>query len=132
MAGVLPAERVFSPLDEELELVASNLTPSLVESMVRLGSWMAFARASEMLEHFTGVDVSESTVRRDTEDAGRAYVEVQTAQVAILERDLPQSPAGAAVEQLSVDGAMVPLVGKEWAEVKTLAIGEVVGPALEK
>lgn len=33
--------------------------------------------------------------------------------------------AGPAVQQVSVDGAMVPLVGGEWAEVKTLAIGTV-------
>jgi hypothetical protein len=33
--------------------------------------------------------------------------------------------SGPAVQQLSLDGAMVPLVGGEWAEVKTLALGEV-------
>jgi hypothetical protein len=33
--------------------------------------------------------------------------------------------SGPAVQQLSLDEAMVPLVGGEWAEVKTLALGEV-------
>ena len=42
-----------------------------------------------------------------------------------LEATLPPAPAGPAVQHLSVDGAMVPLVGGEWAEVKTLTIGTV-------
>src|SRR5205823_9179388 len=33
--------------------------------------------------------------------------------------------AGPRVQQVSADGAMVPLRGREWAEVKTLAAGEV-------
>ena len=33
--------------------------------------------------------------------------------------------------RLGVDGAMVPLLHKEWAEVKTLAIGTVEEPVLE-
>ena len=49
----------------------------------------------------------------------------QTAEVERLERERPAAPAGPAVQYLSADGAMVPLVGGQWAEVKTLAIGEV-------
>ncbi|MDP1624509.1 MAG: hypothetical protein Q8L64_01950, partial [bacterium] len=33
---------------------------------------------------------------------------------------------------LSVAGAMVPLVGGEWAEVKTLTLGEIQKPVLER
>ena len=36
------------------------------------------------------------------------------------------------MQQVSVDGAFVPLVGKEWAEVKTQATGQVEEPVLEK
>jgi hypothetical protein len=32
----------------------------------------------------------------------------------------------------SVDGAMVPLVGGEWTEVKTLTLGEIAAPVLER
>ena len=49
-----------------------------------------------------------------------------------LEKDTPEAPAGPTVQQVSVDGACVPLVGKEWAEVRTLAIGKVEEPVLEK
>jgi hypothetical protein len=114
---------VFSPLDDELELLPGELTPSLVEGLVRLGAWLPFRPAAALLGHFHQVTVSEATARRRTEQAGAAYVAVQEAQVAALERELPPAPAGPAVQQLSVDGAMVPLVGPCWGEVKLLAIG---------
>jgi hypothetical protein len=86
---------------------------------------MPFEQAAAELVFFWGVEVEETTVRRYTEAAGAAYVAEQTAEVEQLERERPTAPAGAAVQYLSADGAMVPLVGGQWAEVKTLAIGEV-------
>jgi hypothetical protein len=64
-------------------------------------------------------------VRRYTQGAGAAYVAEQTAELERLESERPMVPAGPTVQYLSADGAMVPLVGGQWAEVKTLAIGEV-------
>jgi hypothetical protein len=75
-----------------------------VESAVRLGSYMPFEPAAAMLAHFTKVEVGKDTVRRMTERAGAAYVAVQDGELARLERELPASPAGPAVQQLSVDG----------------------------
>jgi hypothetical protein len=49
-----------------------------------------------------------------------------------LERVLPAAPEGPAVQLMSVDGAYVPLMHEEWAEVKTLALGRVEEPVLEK
>src|SRR2546426_7740775 len=85
-----------------------------------------------MLAYFTHVLVSTAAARRRTEQAGAAYVVVQTAQVEELERTLPAPPQGPAVQLLSVDGAMVPLVQGEWAEVKTLALGHVQEPVVNK
>ncbi len=93
--------------------------------MVRLGTWIPFEPAAEMLGHFTKVEVGKETARRITERAGEAYVGVQAAQLEALVKEMAMAPAGPAVQQLSVDGAMVPLVKREWAEVKTLAIGTV-------
>lgn len=93
--------------------------------MARLGTRIPFEPAAEMLGHFTEVDVGKETARRITERVGKAYVEVQTAQLEALVKELPMPPDGPMVQQLSVDGAMVPLIHKEWAEVKTLAIGAV-------
>jgi len=115
----------FSPLDEELGLLPGKLTPRLGQCVVRMGSWMPFGRAAKELEYLLGVRLSEARVRRLTEKAGAAMVAVQEAEVERLEHEAPVAPAGPLLQLMSVDGAMVPLVKREWTEVKTLAIGEV-------
>lgn len=132
----------FPPLDEELGLLPGPWSPRLHEQLVRLGTRLPFGQAAEEFTASTGVAVSETTVRRLTEAAGAAYVAVQTAEVEPLEQAARApapvavrpaalaaavpGPAGPDVLQVSVDGAFVPLVGGAWAEVKTLAVGEVV------
>jgi hypothetical protein len=132
MACVRAARRGFFPLDEELQLLAGHYTPTLYEGMTRLSTWMPFERAVKEVGYFLHTHVTESTVRRQTEAAGAAYVAVQTHEVERLEHDLPPAPQGAAKLFMSTDGAFVPLVGGEWAEVKTLALGEVMPPLLIK
>lgn len=126
MASVRSADEVFSPLDEELALLPGVLTPQLQEQLAHLGTWMPFAPAARMLARFTHVQVSEATARRLTQVVGRAYEAVQQAEVAALLDELPPVPAGPEQAVVSVDGAMVPLRGGEWAEVKTLVVGEVL------
>jgi len=112
-----------------LELGPGALAPRLVEGLALLGTVASFERAPALLAFFTGVTVGEETARRVTEAAGAARVALETAEADRLARELPASPAGPAVQQVSLDGAMVPLVGGEWAEVKTLVIGTVAaGP----
>lgn len=86
---------------------------------------MPFEKAAGELAYLLGVNLSESRVRRLTEEAGAALVAVQEAQVERLEKQAPSAPAGPALQLLSVDGALVPLVGRAWTEVKTLALGKV-------
>jgi len=131
MRPVPPVGRVFFPLDEELKLVAGTFTPSLVEGIVRLGTWMPFGAVPAGIAYFCKVSLSEPTARRKTEEAGQAYVEVQTAQVEALERAESAPPSGPPLQQISVDGALVPLLHKQWGEVKTLAIG-VIGPPVQE
>jgi hypothetical protein len=119
----------LSPLDDELELLPGTLTPRLQASLVRLGSWMPFGHAARELGWLTRAVVSESVAERLTEAAGAAHVAEQTAAVERLEHHPTPEPAGPAVQQISVDGAMISLVGKQWVEVKTLAIGTVVQEA---
>ena len=109
-----------------LGLGPSALSPRLVESVVLLGTLLPFERVPMVLTHFTGVRLDVETVRRLTEAAGSAAVAQEAADVARIARDLPDGPRGPLVQLLSVDGAMVPLVGGEWAEVKTLAVGTIV------
>lgn len=111
-------------------MLPGAFAPSLVADAVRLGTWVPFSRIPALLHGFVRTLLSEPTVRRLTEAAGAAYVDVQTAAVEHLEQSGVAAPAGPAVLQASVDGAMVPLRGKgEWAEVKTLAVGHVVATA---
>jgi hypothetical protein len=42
-----------------------------------------------------------------------------------LRREAPDGPPGPAVQHLSADGAMVPVTGGEWAEVRAIALGTV-------
>jgi hypothetical protein len=93
---------------------------------------MPFKHALESLADMLRVHVSEATARRETEHWGAAYVEVQKEEVERIEQELPPAPAGPEKMLLSVDGAMVPLVGGEWVEVKTLALGVIEEPVWEK
>lgn len=131
MGCVPPAAAGFFPLDEELELLPGQLTPRLHEQLVRLGTWVPFEKAAALFRDFTGVSVNEDYARRQTEDAGAVYVGVQTAEVERLEQETPPPPSGPAQLCLSADGAMVPLVGGEWGEVKTLMLGEVASPVVD-
>jgi hypothetical protein len=123
----------FFPLDEQLGLRPNHAyTPRLAESMTRLATWMPFQRAATELAFFSGVPVAEATVRRITQAAGAAYVAVQEAVVEALEREAPEGQPGPALQLLSVDGAFIQLINREWKEVKTLALGEVQPPVLEQ
>jgi hypothetical protein len=79
-----------------------------------------------------GVGISKSVSQRYSEAAGAAYEEMQKEEVDRLEREQPPAPAGAEKLQLSADGAMIPLRHGQWAEVRTLVIGEVQPAVLER
>jgi hypothetical protein len=91
-----------------------------------LGTWLPFEQVPGALAWFIQVPVGRETARRLTERAGAALVAQETASVEQLEQHWPAPVAPPTLHQVSVDGAMVPLVHGEWAEVKTLAIGRVV------
>src|SRR5207237_1252823 len=78
------------------------------------------------LAWFTGAAVDRETVRRLTEAAGAALVALEDAEAQRLADERPAPPDGPPVVQMSLDGAMVPLVGGEWAEAKLATVGEVV------
>jgi hypothetical protein len=105
-------------------LLPGKLTPQLQGWLTRLGAWLPFARAADLLADLTQVRVSGATARRATLAAGAGYVAHQTHDAAHLLHDDPAAPVAPERMVVSVDGAMVPLIGGEWAEVKTLAIGE--------
>jgi hypothetical protein len=86
---------------------------------------MPFRHASRILQDLLGVSSSPETARRLCEEVGRRVEEKPTteAQEPWTEEGNPRAnPSRLAI---SADGALVPLIGGEWAEVRTLAIGEV-------
>jgi hypothetical protein len=89
---------------------------------------MPFAQAAALLACFSHTRVSESTAQRHTETIGLAYEAVQLVEVERIEQDWPEVAEGPHKLVLSADGAMVPLVHGEWAEVKTLVVGHVGEP----
>jgi hypothetical protein len=115
----------FFPLDEQLGLLSGGLTPRTEETLVRLSTWMPYESARELLQDLFGIQVSKASARRATLHAGQAAVAVWEAEVERLKQEAPQVPAGTDKQAMSGDGAMVHLVGGEWVEVKTLALGEV-------
>ena len=125
MPSAPPVGGGFFPLDEALQLGSGAFSPHLVESIVRLGTWLPFEQVPAALAFFTGVTISPDTARRLTEQAGAALVAVETGERERIQREYPAPAEGPAVQQISADGAMVPLVHGEWTEVKTLAIGTV-------
>lgn len=90
---------------------------------VRLGAELPFARAAFWLAELTGVALSPATIRRLTEAVGATAVALADAEVARLEAEAPVPPPAPDRLVLGADGAMVPLVGGEWAEVKLLSVG---------
>src|SRR5438046_486256 len=67
-----------------------------------------------------------ATARGRAGAAGAALGALEDAEAARLADERPPPPDWPRVVQLSLDGAMAPLVGGEWAEVKLAAVGEVV------
>ena len=100
--------------------------------MVRLSTWMPFRPGRFELAFFTGVQVAEATLRQVTEQAGAAQVRIQEEQTATLLQERPESPTGPKVELMSLNGCYIQLVGGEWKEVKTVALGVVNEPVEER
>lgn len=88
-----------------------------------------FEQGPALVAMTAGLQISVTTMRTLTEAAGALLVEAETRERESIEQTLPDAPVGAARQQVSVDGAMVPLVGGEWREARTLAIGTIEAAA---
>lgn len=103
--------------------MSGDLTPGAQEGLVRLATWVPFEPACQLLQALTGVQVSKASARRFTLQAGKVVCQEWEEQANRLQKELTDPPAGGNQHVFSADGAMVPLVGGVWGEVKTLAIG---------
>jgi hypothetical protein len=84
---------------------------------------MPFPEVAKIIEAICQTTISEASIRRKTEAAGAVYVQLQEETVLALEEGRAEAKQGPARLVVTIDGAMVPLVGGEWAEVKTMTIG---------
>jgi hypothetical protein len=116
--------KVFFPLDRELELLPGDLAPRQQEHVVHLACWMPFDKAAGMVERLLGVQTNEETVRRLSERIGKWMEEAQKGEMDDEEHDKQYQKEHLKRCAFSTDGAMIPLVKKQWAETRTLAIGE--------
>lgn len=123
MSAAPSVEAAFFPLDKELQVPAGHLLPHAYQVLVRLSSELPFARAARHLQEILGVQVHASTARRFTLAVGKRSLEMQTRQAAPLA--VCQEEAASERMAMSSDGAMVPLLGGGWGEVKLVAIGTV-------
>lgn len=114
----------FFPLDDELHLPASGVTPHAHEALVLLGTLSPFACAAKHLQLLLQVQVSTSTVRRLTEQAGACLERWQDQQA---DPNSSEGPHEEVAERLALatDGVLIPVVPNEWVEVKMTTIGEV-------
>lgn len=128
--GVCPACGAgLFPLDDELGLLPGSLPPRLAETLVRLSTTQpSFAKACTELAWLTGTSVHADTARRRSEAAGASLVAHETAEAARILHEHPDPPLGPDTLIFSVDGAMVPIVGGQFKEVRTLAVGAVQPP----
>ena len=106
-------------------MLPGALTPPLQAHLSRLGGRLSFAEAARELGQLKGVTVSAASARRRTEADGRRSAALEAARAAALLAEPAPPPPGPAVQQVSVDGAMVPLADGRWREARTLAIGTV-------
>ena len=126
----------FPPLGERRGLLPGRLSPALVQLAVRFGTQLPFGKAAELLNLACGTAITHDTVRRLTERAGAVWRHLELADAASLVADgasdpaavsgLDRDPIASAPDVLlSLDGAMVPLVGGEWTEARTLVLGAI-------
>jgi hypothetical protein len=125
MAFARRALQAFFPLDDQLALLSGHLTPQLHAWLVGLATSMPFAAASSLLLDLVRVPVSTATTRRLTQTAGSLLVAAQTSHASDLLSACRLVEGSSQTLLLSADGAMVALVKGEWAEVKTLVIGDI-------
>jgi hypothetical protein len=128
------------PLDRQLGLRPGQVSVALGELLGLLGVQTAFEEAARMAEKLLMVQVSENTVRHETQEYGQAQMEREEAlkaeshdeqrlQERFRKRDAaPQRLYG------SLDGVIIP-VDKEWMELKVgcwYEVEENVGPLADK
>ena len=114
-----------SPRDEEMGIAAGEVTAGLAKLLGMAGVETAYEEAARLVEQFLQIEISDNTVRKETEQYGRLQAEEEKRwEEASQDKEELQTrlrTLGVQKGRLysSVDGAIVPLHG-EWRELKCL------------
>jgi hypothetical protein len=115
-----------APLDHQVGVKPGQVTPGLAELIALAGVEVAFEEATRLIERFLLVQVSDNTIRKETERFGTLQQERETVwqeQSQHLEwlEERRRQPGWTQPARVygSIDGVMVPLQG-EWREMKNL------------
>ena len=115
-----------SPLDRRMGIEAGQVTAGLAELLALAGVEIAFEEATRWLEHYLLFQVSDNTVRKETERFGELQEAQETEWTAKSQQEVwlqhRQRELGKQPGRLygSLDGVMAPLIG-EWRELKNIA-----------
>ena len=127
----------FFPLDRQLQLGNHSWTPETIKQAVRLGVEIpSLRRAAESFQESTKIPMSKSSLGRLVQEYGDKVVEQQeteaeaTVQVPgrdedmeVAWRNIPEPDSE--VMAVSMDGALINIIGEGWKEVKVVTISAV-------
>jgi hypothetical protein len=116
------------PLDEQLKIGASELSPRVQEMVSYLGAWMPFVQAQAYLAKYCDIHISHDTVNNATVTIGHALKDKQEAEVhhAWEASCLPTCEADLLPNRLYVtaDGIIHLLPDGQGKEIKVAAVYE--------
>lgn len=115
-----------APLDQELHLSAGEVTAGLGSLLALAGVEASFDEGRRKIQRYLGIEVSDNTIRKETELFGRLQAQeeqawkAQSQDAAYLQEQVRQAVKREERIYGSLDGVMTPLKG-EWRELKVLS-----------
>jgi hypothetical protein len=113
------------PLDQELQVEGSLVSPALKEVAVRTGAEVPFERASELLKSLSGVSLEKKALRELTESMGEVLEEQSQQEIAVQwqkkglrPREIAEPPERL---YISPDGTTAP-TEEGWKEAKLASV----------
>jgi len=121
--------RVFFPLDEQLLLWEKHWSEQVAKQAVWLSGLVPYEGAAEIMQRVGQIAISKSSVWRRVKRWGKALQAVEARQQVKayeLEEPRPQDPNHSREKMgVSMDGAMIQLVGEGWKELKVGCVFEI-------
>jgi hypothetical protein len=124
-----------NPLDQDWDLHPGEVSVVMGKLLAIAGVDIAFEKARRKIKEFLLVEVSDNTIRKQTQRRGHKQARLEGQWIAESEDEAwlqeRERTVGEAPDRLygSIDGAQVP-IGEEWRELKSLSwyrVAEVYG-----